>query len=94
MDVQPRIHEPDGSADRKSGSAWRYFLWDVKAYSTSVDADLLSGGKMTVKRSDGGEYTISGTLVGDLSLKRYFTYTGKLTTIDRHESTEELRTLR
>ena len=44
---------------------------------------------MTVKRSDGGEYTISGTLVGDLSLKRYFTYTGKLTTIDRHESTEE-----
>ena len=66
------------------------FYGDVKAHSTSVDADLLSGGKMTVKRSADGEYTISGVLVGDLSLKRYFTYTGKLTTIDRHGSTEEI----
>ena len=76
---------PTGKVEVPGGT----FYGDVKAYSTSVDADLLSGGKMTVKRSDGGEYTISGTLVGDLSLKRYFTYTGKLTTIDRHESTEE-----
>lgn len=44
---------------------------------------------MTVKRLSGGEYSISGTLVGDLSLKRYFTYTGKVITIDRHESKDE-----
>ena len=37
----------------------------------------------------GKEYSISGTLVGDLSLKRYFTYTGKVITIDRHESKDE-----
>ena len=77
---------PTGKVEVPAGS----FYGDVKAHSTSVDADLLSGGKMTVKRSADGEYTISGVLVGDLSLKRYFTYTGKLTTIDRHGSTEEI----
>lgn len=77
---------PTGKVEVPAGS----FYGDVKAHSTSVDADLLSGGKITVKRSADGEYTISGVLVGDLSLKRYFTYTGKLTTIDRHGSTEEI----
>ena len=81
-----QIDLPTGKVEIPAGT----FYGEVKSYSTSVDADLLSGGKMTVKRSADGEYTISGVLVGDLSLKRYFTYTGKLTTIDRHGSTEEI----
>lgn len=80
-----QIDLPTGKVDIPAGT----FYGDVKSYSTSVDADLLSGGKMTVKRLSGGEYSISGTLVGDLSLKRYFTYTGKVITIDRHESKDE-----
>ena len=81
-----QIDLPTGKVEIPAGT----FYGEVKSYSSSVDADLLSGGKMTVKRSADGEYTISGVLVGDLSLKRYFTYTGKLTTIDRHGSTEEI----
>lgn len=81
-----QIDLPTGKVEMPSGT----FYADVKAYSTSVDADLLFGGKMTVKRNDGDEYTVSGTLVGDLALKRYFTYTGRLTTIDRHGSKEEI----
>ena len=80
-----QIDLPTGKVDIPAGT----FYGDVKSYSTSVDTDLLSGGKMTVKRLSGGEYSISGTLVGDLSLKRYFTYTGKVITIDRHESKDE-----
>ena len=80
-----QIDLPTGKVDIPAGT----FYGDVKSYSTSVDADLLSGGKMTVKLLSGGEYSISGTLVGDLSFKRYFTYTGKVITIDRHESKDE-----
>ena len=80
-----QIDLPTGKVDIPAGT----FYGDVKSYSTSVDADLLSGGKMTVKRMSGGEYSISGTLVGNLSLKHYFTYTGKVTTIDRHENKVE-----
>ena len=80
-----QIDLPTGKVEIPAGT----FYGDVKSYSTSVDADLLSGGKMTVKRLSDGEYSVSGTLVGDLSLKRYFTYTGKVTTIDRHESKDE-----
>lgn len=76
---------PTGKVEIPTGT----FYGDVKSYSTSVDADLLSDGKMTVKRIADGEYSISGTLVGALSTKHYFTYTGKVTTIDRHEGKEE-----
>lgn len=77
---------PTGTVTTHGGT----FYGDVATYSTEYAADLLNVGTFTVKRNNDGTYTVSGWVAGDSSLKHHFTYTGKLETIDRHVTAEQI----
>lgn len=77
---------PTGTVTTHGGT----FYGDVMTYSTDYAADILNIGTFTVKRNEDATYTVSGWAAGNSSIKRHFTYTGPLETIDRHTDTEKV----
>lgn len=78
------IDLPGGQVERPGGT----FFGDIPAGTTQFDADLLSDGYCRIDRRDDGTFRVEGMLVGTEYLKRYFSFEGELTAIDRSEGGE------
>lgn len=73
-----RIELPDSSIE---GPAMSYFA-EFAANSSDFIPDLLREGYVSVDINTDGTFTIEGTMIGQMFLKRNFTYTGDIRTID------------
>lgn len=73
------IDLPDGPVDLPQLS----FFGEVEAGGTAYEPDLLREGYCKVEVDKEGRYTLSGILVGTMFMKRYFSYAGELTAVDR-----------
>lgn len=66
------------------------FFGELAAGTTEYDPDLLREGACKVERAEDGTWTVSGVLVGTHFLKRYFSYTGELTAVDKSEEEQQV----
>lgn len=73
-----RIELPDSSIE---GPAMSYFA-EFAANSSDFIPDLLREGYVSVDINTDGTFIIEGTMIGQMFLKRNFTYTGDIRTID------------
>lgn len=78
---------PGGSLEAPAMS----YFGDLSSGSQDFVPDLLREGHTVVDINDDGTFTIEGTLIGQMFLKRNFTYTGELRAIDMSPSVKGMK---
>lgn len=78
---------PEGSIETPAMS----YFGDLLSGSSDFVPDLLREGHAVVDINDDGTFTIEGTLIGQMFLKRNFTYTGDMKAIDMSPSVKSMK---